>query len=81
MSVSTIRQNSQRPVDAPLPTRSPPPLFSEEAGRKTANSVVTMQSLKERVTCHDVMAMDDSIQKGTPTPKGFQSRQGVTNPG
>ena len=27
VSVSTLRQDSQRPADAPLPTRGTPPLF------------------------------------------------------
>ena len=31
VSVSTVRRDSQRPVNAPLTTRGPPQFFSEEA--------------------------------------------------
>ena len=73
VSVSTLHQDSQRPENAPLPTRGPPPLFLKEAGVKMTNVVVAMQSLKARVTCNVVVAMDNSIQKGTPTAKRFKN--------
>ena len=38
-----------------------------------ANAVVTIRSLKARVTQHDVMAMTNYIQKGTPTAKRFNN--------
>ena len=42
VSVSTLCQDIQRTADAPLPTRGPPLLFSEEAEVKMANLVVEM---------------------------------------
>ena len=42
VSVSTLCQDIQRTADAPLPTRGPPLLFSEEAEVKMANLVVAM---------------------------------------
>ena len=38
------------------------------------NTVVVMRLLKASVTHHDVMAMDNSIQKGTPTAKIFKNK-------
>ena len=73
VSVSTLRQDSQRPADATLPMCGPPPFFLEEAEVRMANTAVVMQSLKARVTCHNVMAIDNSIQKGTPTANIFKN--------
>ena len=43
VSVSTLRQDSQRPADAPLPMCGPPPFFLEEAEVNMANVVFAMQ--------------------------------------
>ena len=74
MSVSTLRRDSQRLADAPLPIRGIPSLFSKEAEVNMASTVVAMQFLKARVTRHDVMAMTNYIQKGTPTAKIFNNK-------
>ena len=42
VSVSTLCHSSQRPVDAPLPTRGTSPLILEETEAKTANVVFVM---------------------------------------
>ena len=38
-----------------------------------ANATVAMQLFKARVTCHGVMAMANSVQKGTPIAKIFKN--------
>ena len=73
MSVSTILRDSQRPADALLTTHGPPSLLWEEAEVNMANTVVAMQLLKARVTHHNVMAMANYMQKGTPTAKRFNN--------
>ena len=73
VSVSTIRRDSQRPVDAPLPKSGPLMFFLKEAGLNMDNAVVLMQLLKSFVTRHDVMAMANSVQKGTPTANRFKN--------
>ena len=73
VSVSTLRWDSQRPADSPLPTRDPPPFFLEESKVNMANVVVMMQSLKACVTCYVVMDMDNSMQKGPPDTKIFKN--------
>ena len=57
VNVSTLRRDSQRPADAPLPMHGPPPFFLEEAEVNMANVVVAMRSIKSHVTRHDIMAM------------------------
>ena len=37
------------------------------------NEVVAMKSLKANVTCNGIMAMDNYMQKGTPTSKIFKN--------
>ena len=71
--VSTLHQYSQRPVDASLPTRGSLLFFSEEAEVNMANTVVVMRWLKACVTRHNVVAEDNSMQKGTPTAKIFNN--------
>ena len=56
-----------------MPMHGPPPFFSEEAEVNMAKAIVAMQLIKARVTCHDVMDMDNSMQKGTPTAKRFKN--------
>ena len=73
VSVSTLLRDSQRPVDAPLPTRGTSPLLLEETEAKTANVVFVMRSIKARIAHHDVMSMDNSMQKGTTTAKRFKN--------
>ena len=73
MSVSTIYQDIQRPVDAHLPTCGHLPFFSEEAEVKMVNASVAIQLLKACVTRHEVMTMANYMQKVTPTSKIFKN--------
>ena len=73
VSVSTLRGDSQRPEDAPMPTCGPRPFFLEESEGKMAYAVFVIQLLKACVTLHDVMAMAISMQKGTHTSKRFKN--------
>ena len=56
-----------------MPTCGPPLFFLEEVEVNMANAVVAMRSIKACVTRHDVISMANSMQKGTPTAKRFNS--------
>ena len=72
--VSTLHWDSQRPADAPLPTRGPPLFFSEEAELNIAEAVVVMKLLKLYVTCHNIISVANSMQKVNTTVKIFQNK-------
>ena len=60
-------------MNTPLPMRGTPSLFSEEVEVNIANAVVAMQLLKAHVTHNSVIAMANSMQKGTTTSKIFNN--------
>ena len=68
---STLHRDSQRPAYAPLPPHGHPPFFLEEAEVNMANVVFAMRLLKACVTRHEIMAMANSMHKGTPTANIF----------
>ena len=73
VSVSILCRDIQRPSDAPLSMRGPLLFFSEEVEVNISNAVVAIQLHKARVTHHNIMAMSNSMQKGTPTAEIFNN--------